>query len=89
MKKFQPSEVMKVCDIYHKELLLETLKFIQSNEPTYRDTNNDLKEDLYNIPDILDEMDEDEQPPEVMEELKALNLMLRENEAGYLRIIYI
>lgn len=87
MKTIEVENIMKVIDIDSKQLMPETVKFIEENvETTYRDQV--CKEHLYNINSFLDEFDEDSaQPSEaVMEELKLINKILVDNEAGYLRI---
>lgn len=79
---------MKVIDIDEKSLMPETVKFIENNiEPTYRDQV--LKEHIYNVDSFLDEIDEESEPSKkVMEQLEAINKILADNEAGYLRICY-
>lgn len=97
-KKIAFENIMKVADIYTNQLLPETLGFILGIEPAWKDHSRDLKEDIYNIETIRDEVAEqeddihnpiDKNGEDVIEEIEVLYRSLEEADSQYFRLITI
>lgn len=87
------TSVTKVLDIDGKELLGSTVMYLLNEPgPAYRDQI--LKEHLYDIPGLIDELsgDEDDQcihpSPEAMKEIEKINKIMIKRGCAYLRIIF-
>lgn len=74
----QVDNILKVLDINSKQLTAETVAIIQQNEPIYRDAV--LKEHLYDL---------DEDSSKDSKEIAELRQLMQDNDAAYVRIIFI
>jgi hypothetical protein len=84
----QIDNVLKIVDIQKNQVSEDTFKYL-SNFITY--TDNVLDEHIINIQDAIDDVNEDkpEYSPssKTIKEVKELQTILNDNEAGYVRFI--
>jgi hypothetical protein len=87
--KIVPTNIMKVCDIHRNSVSKELAALVESFEPEYRDQA--MKEHLYSLESIVDEIadrEDDEKPSEELQgQLDELLAVLRAYEAGYIRFV--
>ena len=77
--------VLKVVDIDYRKISENTMNFLKESQVAYKDLY--LKEDIYNIEDIIGEP-ESEIAPEVLTELTSIQETIAKLDVGYFRIIY-
>lgn len=88
--KIAVENVLKVLDIYFEEVSEETRDFLLDKHVAYKDEIGDLHEDLVHIIEAVDSEfrpDGLKDPEKLEEELKALQALLFEHEAGYVRFV--
>ncbi len=82
---FTIQNTFKIADILATEVSEQALSALKEHATTYKDQR--LKEDIFNLSDIL-EMDGEEIPEAVMTEIGELQEALNEIDCSYVRIIY-
>lgn len=79
-------DVWRIGDIHHTNLSPESLEALKDHSATWQDMR--LKEDIYNVNDLVDDPDPDIDPV-VLKELTKINAALNRKRCGYLRIVYV
>jgi hypothetical protein len=91
MKTIEAFDTTVIVTIHTNQLEKQTVSFINKQiNPTYRDTDESLGEDLFNIDDYVN--DEDTYafvPEDVKPDITAIKALCDKHEAAYFRIVTI